>query len=286
MFALSVAAVAVLTGFVNAQSLHVVNKCSSSVFLFTQTSYGSIDNNVVVAAGATQPMGISANWDGAINVGTGCNAAGTSCTTGGPQWDGVTPFSRAEFNFVGAKTVSSTTNLTLRQWAIPGSVTYDISLIYGYNVGMEISSANVDVSVVFRTYSVEHTLILLSSPFRDLLGLRILRATALVALLWQLVLEVLSLLEEAAASTTPDPALTAHSTMRPAPMPTRSLTMMVPPAIPLPTTSTTPATTPLSPSRSAQALPQTSPRGNVASNFSIEPSIELLIIHEALDLVE
>ncbi|KAF7976506.1 hypothetical protein HWV62_6311 [Athelia sp. TMB] len=266
MFALSVAAVAVLTGFANAQSLHVVNKCSSSVFLFTQTSYGSIDNNVVVAAGATQPMGISANWDGAINVGTGCNAAGTSCTTGGPQWDGVTPFSRAEFNFVGAKTVfhlrQSDSQTVGNPWKCDVRHQSDLRL------------QRWDGNLVCQR------------PFRDLLGLRILHATALVALLWQLVLEVLSLLEEAAASTTPDPALTAHSTMRPAPMPTRSLTTMVPPATPLPTMSTTPATTPLSPSRSAQALPQTSPRGNVAPNFSIEPYIELLIIHEALDLVE
>ncbi|KZP02204.1 hypothetical protein FIBSPDRAFT_970290, partial [Athelia psychrophila] len=50
----------------------------------------------------------------------------STCSTGGPTWDGVTPYSRAEFNF----------------WAVPGSVTYDISLIYGYNVGMEISSSD------------------------------------------------------------------------------------------------------------------------------------------------
>jgi len=124
MFALSVATIAALATFANAQSLHVVNECDQSLFLFTQTSYGSIDENVVITAGETVHMGISANWDGAVNVGTGCNSDGTVCTTGGPQWDGVTPFSRAEFNF----------------YAIPGSVTYDISMIYGYNVGMEISS--------------------------------------------------------------------------------------------------------------------------------------------------
>jgi hypothetical protein len=45
-------------------------------------------------------MGISSDWDGAINVGTGCNGDGTQCNTGGPTWNGVTPFSRAEFNFV------------------------------------------------------------------------------------------------------------------------------------------------------------------------------------------
>lgn len=28
------------------------------------------------------------------------------------------------------------------QWAVPGEVTYDISLIYGYNVGMEISTGD------------------------------------------------------------------------------------------------------------------------------------------------
>ncbi|KAF8584067.1 Osmotin, thaumatin-like protein [Ramaria rubella] len=109
-----------------AQSLNVVNKCSEEVFLFTQTSFGTIANNLVVPAGATQNMGISSNWDGAVNVGTGCGNNVNSCATGGPTWNGQTPFSRAEFNW----------------FAIAGSVTYDISLIYGYNVGMEISSAD------------------------------------------------------------------------------------------------------------------------------------------------
>ncbi|KAE9390917.1 Osmotin, thaumatin-like protein [Gymnopus androsaceus JB14] len=108
------------------QHLSVVNKCHESVFLFTQTSTGTISNDVTLAAGATHNMGISKNWDGAINVGTGCNSGGSKCTTGGPTWDGNSPFSRAEFNFA----------------AIPGKVTYDISLIYGYNVGMEISTGD------------------------------------------------------------------------------------------------------------------------------------------------
>ncbi|EIM88938.1 Osmotin thaumatin-like protein [Stereum hirsutum FP-91666 SS1] len=121
---LLIAAAAV--GSASAQSLKVVNQCPETVFLFTQTSFGSIANNVQVAAGATQDMAISTDWDGAINVGSGCNSDGTVCTTGGPTWNGATPFSRAEFNF----------------WAIPGEVTYDISLIYGYNVGMEISTGD------------------------------------------------------------------------------------------------------------------------------------------------
>ncbi|KAN0085979.1 hypothetical protein V8E55_007113 [Tylopilus felleus] len=100
------------------------------------TSYGSIQNNVNVAAGASHNMGISSNWDGVINVGTGCNGAG-SCTTGGPTWNGVTPFSRAEFNF----------------WTIPGEVTYDISLFYGYTVGMEISSADTSCDAFACTIS-------------------------------------------------------------------------------------------------------------------------------------
>ncbi|EIW80079.1 Osmotin thaumatin-like protein [Coniophora puteana RWD-64-598 SS2] len=124
--ALFTLAIAAVVSVAQAQSLTVVNSCSESVFLFTQNSYGTIDNDVTVAAGASVDMGISSNWDGAINVGTGCNSDGSSCTTGGPTWNGVTPFSRAEFNF----------------WAIPGSVTYDISLIYGYSVGMMISSAD------------------------------------------------------------------------------------------------------------------------------------------------
>ncbi|EIW77976.1 Osmotin thaumatin-like protein [Coniophora puteana RWD-64-598 SS2] len=120
----AILAVAAVAAVANATSLKVVNKCSESVMLFSQSSYGTIDNNVNVAKGATRDMHISSNWDGAINVGTGCN--GANCQTGGPTWDGQTPFSRAEFNF----------------WAVPGKVTYDISLIYGYNVGMEISAGD------------------------------------------------------------------------------------------------------------------------------------------------
>lgn len=64
---LLIAAAAV--GSASAQSLKVVNQCPETVFLFTQTSFGSIANNVQVAAGATQDMAISTDWDGAINVG-------------------------------------------------------------------------------------------------------------------------------------------------------------------------------------------------------------------------
>jgi hypothetical protein len=52
-----------------AQSLQVVNMCSEGVLLFTQTSFGTINNNVVLAAGASTNMAVSSNWDGAINVG-------------------------------------------------------------------------------------------------------------------------------------------------------------------------------------------------------------------------
>jgi len=104
-------------------SLTVYNNCEGlPVLLFTQTSVGSIAQNVVLQPYDTVNLGISSNWIGAVNVGTGCNSDASSCTTGGPQWDGVTPFSRAEFNF----------------GAIAGAVTYDISLIYGFNVGMQI----------------------------------------------------------------------------------------------------------------------------------------------------
>lgn len=65
--ALLVAAVA--AGSASATSLKVVNECTQELFLFTQTSYGSVANNVAVAAGATLDMGISSDWDGAINVG-------------------------------------------------------------------------------------------------------------------------------------------------------------------------------------------------------------------------
>lgn len=69
MSLLSALALAALATAAQAQSLNVVNKCSESVFLYTQTSFGSISNNVNVAAGASANMGISSNWDGAINVG-------------------------------------------------------------------------------------------------------------------------------------------------------------------------------------------------------------------------
>ena len=69
MSLLSILSLAALVTVAQAQSLTVLNKCSKSVFLFTQTSYGSIKNNVNVAVGASVNMGISSNWDGAINVG-------------------------------------------------------------------------------------------------------------------------------------------------------------------------------------------------------------------------
>jgi hypothetical protein len=68
MLSLILATLAV-TSAAAAQSLHVYNKCVFPVQLFTQTSYGSIGNNFNVASGATQAMGISPNWAGAINVG-------------------------------------------------------------------------------------------------------------------------------------------------------------------------------------------------------------------------
>jgi hypothetical protein len=69
--AIVAAAIATTAG---AQSLTVVNSCDEEVFLFTQTSYGSISNDVYVAAGASVNMDISTTattaWCGAINVGT------------------------------------------------------------------------------------------------------------------------------------------------------------------------------------------------------------------------
>lgn len=66
---LSLLALVAVATTANGQSLTVVNKCSESVLLLTQTSYGSVDNLVNVGAGASVDMGISTNWDGAINVG-------------------------------------------------------------------------------------------------------------------------------------------------------------------------------------------------------------------------
>jgi hypothetical protein len=46
-------------------------------------------------------------------TGTGCNSNGV-CETGGPTWNGQTPFSRAEINF----------------WGTPGKVWYDVSQVH------------------------------------------------------------------------------------------------------------------------------------------------------------
>jgi hypothetical protein len=60
---------ATLATIAEAQSLQVANMCSEGVLLFTQTSFGTINNNIVLAAGASTDMGISSDWDGAVNVG-------------------------------------------------------------------------------------------------------------------------------------------------------------------------------------------------------------------------
>lgn len=58
-----------LAAYASAQSLTVVNQCGNDVFLYTQNSFGTISNNVALASGATQNLGISSDWDGAVNVG-------------------------------------------------------------------------------------------------------------------------------------------------------------------------------------------------------------------------
>jgi hypothetical protein len=68
-FAYYLIAAAVFVAVTNAQSLEVVNNCNENVFLYTQTSFGTINNNIVVSAGASTNMGISSNWDGAVNIG-------------------------------------------------------------------------------------------------------------------------------------------------------------------------------------------------------------------------
>lgn len=69
MSLISTLAFAAFVTVAQAQSLTVVNKCSESVFLYTQTSYGSIDNDVTVASGGSANLGISSNWAGAVNAG-------------------------------------------------------------------------------------------------------------------------------------------------------------------------------------------------------------------------
>jgi hypothetical protein len=69
MATLSALVLAAIVAVAQAQSLNVVNSCSESVFLYTETSYGTVDNNVNVAAGQSANLGISSNWDGNVNVG-------------------------------------------------------------------------------------------------------------------------------------------------------------------------------------------------------------------------
>jgi hypothetical protein len=69
MFAFVFAAL-VLASPALSSTVQVVNRCSFDTFLFTQTSDGTIkQNNVFVAPGATLSMGVSSDWNGAINVG-------------------------------------------------------------------------------------------------------------------------------------------------------------------------------------------------------------------------
>lgn len=102
--------------------------------------------------------------------------------------------------------------LILSQWAIPGKVTYDISLIYGYNVGMKISSADTSCDAyachipsgcvsIESIYMSKYILIYIhmTSPFLDLRGLPTSPASALAAHLQLLALVALSPLEEEGA---------------------------------------------------------------------------------------
>lgn len=69
MFPTLLSVIAAVAALVHAQSLNVVNSCPHPVFLYTQSSFGTIDNNVAVAAGQSANLHISSNWDGAVNVG-------------------------------------------------------------------------------------------------------------------------------------------------------------------------------------------------------------------------
>ncbi|KAI9455402.1 Osmotin thaumatin-like protein [Boletus coccyginus] len=137
----STLALAVLVTMAQAQSLTVLNKCSKSVFLYTQTSFGSINNNVNVAAGASANVGISSNWDGAINDSAHVRRYWMQQCGFLHHWwshlEWCDTVSGAESNF----------------YAIPGSVTYDISLIYGHNVGMKISLADTSCDAFACTIS-------------------------------------------------------------------------------------------------------------------------------------
>lgn len=83
-------------------------------------------------------------------TGTGCNSEGTSCTTGGPIWDGRTPFSRAEFSFVSTVVSASSEHQCSYRPAFPlhqlfesvNEVTYSLSNLYGMNVGIVINTTD------------------------------------------------------------------------------------------------------------------------------------------------
>ena len=79
MLTLSVLGLMATAATATAESLAVVNRCSESVLLYTQTSFGSIANYVNVDAGAAVNMGISTDWDGAINVGMWFSVISESC---------------------------------------------------------------------------------------------------------------------------------------------------------------------------------------------------------------
>ncbi|EPQ54276.1 hypothetical protein GLOTRDRAFT_130648 [Gloeophyllum trabeum ATCC 11539] len=98
---------------VAASSITVVNSCGS----FSQVYGVDARANTVINQ---PPDGIGV----AVNIYTGCtDDTATSCTTGGVNNNsGASPFIRAEATFTGA------------------SVNYDISLLHGYNHGMQNSA--------------------------------------------------------------------------------------------------------------------------------------------------
>ncbi|KAF7296531.1 hypothetical protein HMN09_01060000 [Mycena chlorophos] len=105
------------------ESLIVDNLCAVDVYLYTQTSFGKISNGDVILNAGQTGHNMAFRLTGTAPLASAPVA--TARARAAPLVGRATPFSRAEFNF----------------YAIPGSVTYDISLIYGFNVGMKITSA-------------------------------------------------------------------------------------------------------------------------------------------------
>jgi hypothetical protein len=121
-------------------TLQVVNGCSQTIWLGTLSSGGTLGQvEPQLAAGASTQLTASADWSGRLWGRTGCSfddAGVGTCDTGdcGGQRQcaapGQTPATLAEFTFAGAASQTF----------------YDVSLVDGFNVPMEIQGGGASAS--------------------------------------------------------------------------------------------------------------------------------------------